>query len=139
MNDQAIRDRIFGRSLADECLGLAREQFPGASEAMLTAFWEEAAKSAKEALEALGVAPEPSGPRLVPMTDQEARAFETTRLPFGKHVGRTVGDVLADDQGPSYLDWLVQASEADRFKEDLRRFLANAGGVAGVILTGGFR
>jgi uncharacterized protein (DUF3820 family) len=32
---------------------------------------------------------------------------EDTIMPFGKHQGKTLGDILAED--PSYLDWLRDA------------------------------
>lgn len=41
---------------------------------------------------------------LIPMTDQEALAFEQDRMEFGKYSGRPVGDVPLD-----YLEWLADA------------------------------
>ncbi len=32
---------------------------------------------------------------------------EDVTMPFGKHSGKTLGDILAED--PSYLDWLRDA------------------------------
>jgi hypothetical protein len=36
------------------------------------------------------------------------RALEL-KLWFGKHTGRTIGDLLNDSTGRSYLDWLAKA------------------------------
>jgi len=41
---------------------------------------------------------------------------EDQRMPFGKHSGKTLGDILAAD--PSYLDWLRDAEiRSDRLRE----------------------
>lgn len=41
---------------------------------------------------------------------------ENVVMPFGKHKGETLGDILADD--PTYLDWLKDADiQSDRLRE----------------------
>src|SRR5208283_5392694 len=111
--DDKIRDRKFGRELAADCLGLAREQFPNASKEMQVAFWEAAARSADSALTALGVSKPKTDNSPVPMTRPECFRFEKTKIPFGKFSGKTVGDIMEEQGG--YLDWLCRETEADRF------------------------
>jgi uncharacterized protein (DUF3820 family) len=41
---------------------------------------------------------------------------EDVKMLFGKHKGKTLGDILADD--PAYLDWL---SDADITNQTLRQ------------------
>ena len=83
-------------------------------------------QGSKDALELLSLYTSDSVPYQIvfwlPMTDEEARVFAESPIPFGKHHGRLVGWVL--DSDPDYLDWLVRATEEDTFKQDLRRFLA---------------
>lgn len=41
---------------------------------------------------------------------------EDQRMPFGKHQGKILGDIVAED--PSYLDWLRDANiRAPRLRE----------------------
>jgi hypothetical protein len=35
-------------------------------------------------------------------------------IPFGKHKGRTIGEVGDDDEGLLYLDWMVGVADRDR-------------------------
>lgn len=51
------------------------------------------------------------------MTNDEAKVFERTCMPFGAYKDKPIGDVPL-----GYLDWLV--GEPD-FKRDVRRYLAN--------------
>lgn len=61
-------------------------------------------------------------PKLIPMTDAEARMFEDMAIPFGANSTKRVGDVEL-----RYLQRLVDPpSELMRqFLEDVRRYLAS--------------
>jgi hypothetical protein len=43
-----------------------------------------------------------------------AQGPENVVMPFGKHRGRTLGDILAED--PAYLDWLQDAVKSPNLK-----------------------
>lgn len=111
-----IKERRQGRECAQSLLELAE----------IDLMSEETRKAFCEALRGIVLEhaplPEPKRPGLVPMDAREAERFEQFEVvPYGKHAGRIVADVLADD--PQYLDWL--AGGADDFKKALNRYLAS--------------
>ena len=122
MNEQRIKDRIEGRKHADAVLDLACEELDSISPDFRIAYWERMHEAVIAHLTALGIDLEPPRPKLVPMDDAEAKRFEKTAMPFGKHAGLLVDQVAYEDL--HYLDWLVRATEEDHFKENLRRWLA---------------
>ncbi len=50
----------------------------------------------------------PQPPQRLPMS---CEAAEATEMPFGKHQGQTLGWMLGDDAGMSYLHWLCTKAE----------------------------
>lgn len=125
-NDQRIRSRVAGRENALTVVDLAKESCPmdiGSFNDFWISFWEVVRDEAKKALVNLGyVEPQSQAVTLKPMPDNEARVFSDSPMPFGKYADLPVWQVLDDD--PGYLDWLVRATEADQWKESLRRYLA---------------
>lgn len=54
------------------------------------------------------------------MTFKDAAAFV---MPFGKHKGRTLDDIAADDDGLQYLDWMRGVREDDGKNDQVDRAL----------------
>lgn len=116
MNEKQLAERVHGRHTALNMLELA-EPASLAEEARKT-FWivlrDEALTHAP--------LPAPKRPGVEPMTNAQAHEFEKVAIPFGKHQGRTVGDIV--DEDPDYLDWLC--GQSDHFKDQLNRYMLYA-------------
>ena len=56
------------------------------------------------------------------MTFKEAHNF---RMPFGKHKGRKLDEIAADDAGLKYLDWLVGEIQDGNVKNALEAYLGD--------------
>lgn len=54
------------------------------------------------------------------MTFAESRI---TRASFGKHKGKTIDEIAADNEGLLYLDWLIGQEVYGRFGEALKVYL----------------
>lgn len=102
-----LEKRISSRRWAEECYGAADDPAAFAERVM-----ELAGINMKEG--------KPERPRIVPMTDQEAKAFEKTLLFFGQFKGKIISDVPL-----SYLQRLVDppSEEMREFLERVRRYL----------------
>src|SRR4051812_29114576 len=100
--DQAKLDRRIAASKSAELcvtLMLAEEAtFKYADE--LESFWQTAAKLLKTKLQP---AKPVAGAGVIPMSNADAREFSKSEIPFGKHAGYAVGDLLQED--PGYLRW----------------------------------
>ena len=124
--DERIRQRIAARKHAEAVLQLGEDDPPaGTAPEFWIAYWQHIAAQADLALARFGVKKEPPRPRLVPMNDQEAKAFQERPFPpqFKKHAGEPVWRVAEHDQ--EYLDYLAESVEAG-FVPDLRRWMARA-------------
>ncbi len=85
----------------------------------LVAFWKKLSDYVKA--QAASLPPPPSRPitNALPFTNEEAREFGKTQLPFGVHKGDLVRDAF--EMRPNYLVWLANTT----FIDDLRRYLAS--------------
>lgn len=108
--DAATR-RCNAAKLAREVLEMVAGEAPG-DEAQH--FWEVICKVAAP-LAGIELVP-PLSPQ-TKMTDDEARAFERLRVPFGIHAGAPVGEVPVDY-------WL--AVTEGKFNNDLKRYLRSS-------------
>lgn len=120
---QRIKDRVDGRAHAKLILQLGEDDAPKlSSKNFWLAYWETMRDQSRNARFALGEPdPEPKLLAMKPMSDAEAREFAEQRLPFGKFEGLAVWRVLQDN--PNYLDWLCGATDADKWKQNLIRFM----------------
>lgn len=50
--------------------------------------------------------------------------FDTTRLDFGHHAGRTIAELAETD--PDYLRWLARHPSGVRYRAEIGRVLASA-------------
>jgi len=50
--------------------------------------------------------------------------FDATRLDFGHHAGRTIGELASSD--PDYLRWLARHPSGVRYRAEIARVLAEA-------------
>lgn len=55
-----------------------------------------------------------------PMTDVEAKRYETISFMFGKHIGIPIGQVAVKD--PEYLDWFARTVQ-DEPNKSINRYL----------------
>ena len=59
-----------------------------------------------------------------PGEETPATSFDPTRLDFGHHAGRTIGELAEID--PDYLRWLERHPSGVRFRAEVRRVLGVA-------------
>jgi Exodeoxyribonuclease X-like C-terminal len=60
----------------------------------------------------------------VPIGPGEASNFDSTRLDFGHHAGRTIEELAASD--PDYLRWLARHPSGFRYRAEIARVLDSA-------------
>lgn len=60
----------------------------------------------------------------VPVGPGHASSFDSTRLDFGHHAGRTIGELAESD--PDYLHWLARHPSGVRYRAEIARVLALA-------------
>lgn len=93
---EGVRMNVACRKAAEAVIGLVEDTFVGEGLDPVKT-WRHVVRLASEHLP-----PDPApDPVFTPMTDGEAKAFEHTKLRFGAHEGKTVGEVPID-----YLCWL---------------------------------
>ena len=120
-----VAARVAARLDAREVVRLAYSMAESMSEDAALAFWREI----QNAVDAkLPKAVEPEKPADVPMSNWQAKYFESLIIPYGKYSGWRVGSLIDDPESRQYLDWLVDAP--DEFKADLRRYLLSERGKA---------
>ncbi len=100
MGDASTLSNIAARQAAQDLIACAGEQ--------PERFWEIVVKLATAKLPPV---PDPKPP----MTEAEAVSFERTRIPYGKYVGVTLGDVP--------VSYLLFIAEGDDFARQLRRYV----------------
>ncbi len=116
VNFERLREIVGGQTDAVEVVGFAEEFTVGKSELWVRSFWEGIRGRALLTAPLPPVAP--VEPAITPMSDGEARGFEKTEMPFGKHAGKPIAEVPLD-----YLDWLVGQNE--EFNAKLARYMRN--------------
>ena len=62
--------------------------------------------------------------RAVPVGPGRDSSFDSTRLDFGHHAGRTIEELAAID--PDYLRWLARHPSGVRYRTEIARVLASA-------------
>lgn len=60
----------------------------------------------------------------VPVGPGAASSFDSTRLDFGHHSGRTIEELAALD--PDYLRWLARHPSGVRYRAEIARVMASA-------------
>jgi len=65
-----------------------------------------------------------SGDGQVPVGPGKDTSFDSTRLDFGHHAGRTIAELAASD--PDYLRWLARHPSGMRYRSEITRVLASA-------------
>ena len=60
----------------------------------------------------------------VPTGPGDATSFDSTRLDFGHHAGRTIAELAASD--PDYLRWLARHPSGFRYRAEIARVLDDA-------------
>jgi hypothetical protein len=60
----------------------------------------------------------------VPVGPGHDTSFDSTRLDFGHHAGRTIADLAEAD--PEYLRWLARHPSGVRYRAEIRRVLSSA-------------
>lgn len=61
---------------------------------------------------------------IVPVGPGAQSSFDSTRLDFGHHAGRTIADLA--DIDPDYLRWLARHPSGVRYRAEIARVLASA-------------
>jgi len=115
LDQKRLDTRAEARRQANAAVDLIMETIVAVGdEEWRTAFWDEI----RDEL-ALRCSEEETPAPCVPacMSDEEARIFRLTSVPFGKHKGQSV-----DDAPHSWFDWLL--GQRDEFKEKLARYMA---------------
>ena len=67
---------------------------------------------------------EVSGAGRVPVGPGRDSSFDSTRLDFGHHAGRTLAELAETD--PDYLRWLARHPSGVRYRSEIARVLASA-------------
>lgn len=65
-----------------------------------------------------------AGDSRVPTGPGTQSSFDSTRLDFGHHAGRTIEELAAID--PDYLRWLARHASGVRYRTEIARVLASA-------------
>ena len=65
-----------------------------------------------------------AGDSTVPVGPGAASSFDSTRLDFGHHTGRTIQELATPD--PDYLSWLARHPSGARYRAEIARVLASA-------------
>jgi hypothetical protein len=60
----------------------------------------------------------------VPIGPGRQSSFDSTRLDFGHHAGRTIEELAEID--PEYLRWLARHASGVRYRAEIARVLASA-------------
>jgi hypothetical protein len=60
----------------------------------------------------------------VPIGPGEASSFDSARLDFGHHAGRTIEELAVSD--PEYLRWLARHPSGFRYRAEIARVLDSA-------------
>lgn len=64
------------------------------------------------------------GDPTVPVGPGHTSSFDSTRLDFGHHAGRTIAELAESD--PDYLHWLARHPSGVRYRAEIARVLASA-------------
>ena len=59
----------------------------------------------------------------VPVGPAQETSFDSTRLDFGHHAGRTIAELAAAD--PDYLRWLARHPSGVRYRAEIARVLGS--------------
>ena len=59
-----------------------------------------------------------------PVGPGQTSSFDSTRLDFGHHAGRTIAELAETD--PDYLHWLARHPSGVRYRGEIARVLADA-------------
>lgn len=113
VDEKRVRSRTAGRSLAQQILAYARSEITALAidyqnEDVEEAFFEELRKAAAEKLPK-------EKPVVAVMGEKEAVKFLSQSIPFGRHAGKSVQEVINTEL--SYLTWLAD----EPFMKDLQR------------------
>jgi hypothetical protein len=65
-----------------------------------------------------------SGDRRIPVGPGPETTFDSTRLDFGHHSGRTISELA--DADPDYLRWLARHPSGVRYRSEIARVLDSA-------------
>ena len=60
----------------------------------------------------------------IPVGPGHATTFDSTRLDFGHHTGRTIAELAESD--PDYLRWLARHPSGVRYRAEIARVMAAA-------------
>ncbi|MEO5987004.1 MAG: hypothetical protein ABIW50_09715 [Candidatus Limnocylindria bacterium] len=64
------------------------------------------------------------GDSSVPVGPGHASSFDSTRLDFGHHAGRTIAELAESD--PEYLHWLARHPSGVRYRAEITRVMSSA-------------
>lgn len=117
MTQQATKARIAARRAAETVLELAQGEANRCGDE--SHFWRELIRLVKETVPIFPASGPAAGASSEPpaMTDEQARRWERTPIPFGKYKGQPVADVSL-----LYLDRLTDEGS---FIKSLKRYLAS--------------
>jgi len=116
MNADTILQRSAARDAARIVAELVIAEAAGMPAAGQAAYWEELRKLLPREVVAPPVATPPAT-AVEPFTDEQARHWGRTRIPFGKHEGTPIDEIP--------LDYLEHLAEPTEFIRHLRRYLAS--------------
>lgn len=114
VNADQVQLNVAARKTARELLDLVVGECAGRPPAFAARLWE---ILRDKAIEQVGMPP-CAGQAVKPLTEEEAREFAETPMPFGKHRGLALAEI--DTRHPEYLAMLVDDSD---FIKMLRRYL----------------
>lgn len=64
------------------------------------------------------------GDSSVPVGPGHGSSFDSTRLDFGHHAGRTIAELAESD--PDYLHWLARHPSGVRYRAEITRVMSSA-------------
>ncbi len=115
MNDQLAKQRIEARQAAEAVVALAQEEAGRCGDE--GRFWRELIRLMRETAPIFPQGKSASPAESAAMTDEQARRWERTPMPFGKYQGTPVHKVSL-----LYLDKLTDETP---FMRSLKRYLAS--------------
>jgi hypothetical protein len=112
--EQKLAENMVARETAQQVIELAMDSLVNATKLNPKRYWETIAQYAAEQCDMALTSSACTGACVLEMTDEEARKFEDTKIPFGVHQGERVGSI-----SPHYWTNTRQSS----FERELRRYL----------------
>lgn len=108
MDDSVIKRRITAREKARAVISLLVEEASSITPDTIEAFWDEVRKSLPPVQNVRACSSDQ------PMTDEQARTFGSSLMPFGEFKGKTIDTVPLDR-----LEWYCDS----KFQKQLIRYL----------------